>query len=54
MTAIGDEWREFALLIAKAIRPRNKNVIEFDVIATKLESVAEQEKQLYQLLMRAF
>lgn len=54
MTAIGDEWREFALLIAKAIRPRNKKAIEFDIIAAKLESVAEQEKQLYLSLMRAF
>jgi len=54
MTAIGDEWREFALLIAKAIRPRNKKVIEYDLIATKLESIAKQEKQLYLSLVRAF
>ncbi|WED27718.1 BtrH N-terminal domain-containing protein [Vibrio sp. DW001] len=54
MTEIGDEWREFALLIAKAIRPKNKKPIEFDGIAAKLESIAEKEKQLYQLLMRAF
>jgi len=54
MMEIGDEWREFALLIAKAIRPKNKQPIDFEGIATKLESIAEQEKQLYQALMRAF
>jgi len=54
MTQIGDEWREFALLIAKAIRPRNKQAIDFSAIASKLESIADQEKQLYQSLLRAF
>ncbi|MEF1289757.1 BtrH N-terminal domain-containing protein [Vibrio sp. M260118] len=54
MTQIGDEWREFALLIAKAIRPRNKQAIDFSAIASKLESIADQEKHLYQSLLRAF
>ncbi|MEI8656692.1 BtrH N-terminal domain-containing protein [Vibrio sp. Hal054] len=54
MTAIGDEWREFALLIAKVIRPRNKQAIDYSVIASKLESIAGQEQKLYQSLLRAF
>lgn len=54
MTATGDAWREFALLIAKSIRAKNKKPIDFAAIADKLQSVAEQEKQVYQTLLSAF
>lgn len=59
MTAIGDEWREFALMIAKSIRvkansPHAQKPIQFDAIADKLDAIAALEKQLYQSLMRAF
>ena len=54
MTVTGDAWREFALLIAKSIRAKNKKVIDYQAIAEKLESVAEQEKQVYQTLLQAF
>ena len=50
--------REVNYVILDIIRLKkyweNKKTIEFDVIAAKLESVAEQEKQLYLSLMRAF
>ena len=54
MTETGDAWREFALLIAKNIRAKNKKVIDFDAIADKLLSVADQEKQVYKKLLSAF
>ncbi len=45
MLEVGDEWREFALLIAKAIR--SKKEIDFKTISDKLMSVAESEKNTY-------
>ncbi len=54
MTATGDAWREFALLIAKSIRSKNKKVIDYLAIAEKLESVAQQEAEVYKKLLRAF
>ena len=54
MTATGDAWREFALIIAKSIRAKNKKVINYQAIAEKLESVADQEKQVYKKLLQAF
>lgn len=54
MTETGDAWREFALLIAKAIRAKNKKPIEFDLIADKLNAVAAQEKRVYEKLLSAF
>ena len=54
MTETGDAWREFALLIAKSIRAKNKKPIDFIAIADKLDAVAAQEKQVYQKLLSAF
>jgi hypothetical protein len=54
MTETGDAWREFALLIAKNIRAKNKKTIDFDAIADKLIAVAAQEKLVYQKLLSAF
>lgn len=53
MTETGDTWREFALMIAKAIRNKNKKEIDYQAIAVKLESVAKQEKQVYKKLLQA-
>lgn len=54
MTATGDAWREFALLIAKSIRAKNKNSIDYDAVAKKLESVADSERRVYKGLLQAF
>lgn len=54
MTETGDAWREFALLIAKSIRSKNKKSIDYNAIAVKLESVAAQETQVYKQLLQAF
>ena len=54
MTQVGDEWREFALMIAKAIRSKKGEAMDFDAIATKLDSIADHEGEVYKKLMSAF
>ncbi len=54
MTATGDAWREFALMIAKSIRSKKSEAIDFDAIGEKLESVADQEAEVYKKLLTAF
>ncbi|MBU1642868.1 DUF4872 domain-containing protein, partial [bacterium] len=54
MTETGDAWREFALMIAKSIRSKKSDVIDFDAIGVKLESVADQEAEVYKKLLTAF
>ena len=54
MTEVGDSWREFALLIAKSIRTKKKEAVDFDAIAKKLESIADEEAVIYKKLLTAF
>lgn len=54
MTVTGDAWREFALLVAKSIRSKNRKPVDYQAIGAKLESVADLEKQVYKFLMQAF
>jgi hypothetical protein len=51
MTAVGDQWREFALMIAKSIRKKKGQEINFSGLQNKLESVAVAEAQVYQKLL---
>ena len=51
MTVVGDQWREFALLIVKAIRSKKSETIEFAALKTKLESVAAAEAEVYRKLL---
>lgn len=46
---VGDEFREFALMIAKAIR--SKQDIDYESIATKLDSIADEEREVYKKLL---
>lgn len=46
---VGDKFREFALLIAKAIKSKEK--IDFSSIAQKLEMVADEEAKIYKHLL---
>jgi len=46
---VGDDFRDFALMIAKAIK--SKQEIDYDAIATKLEYIADEEKKVYQKLL---
>lgn len=52
MTAIGDQWREFALMIAKAIRNKRGQAVDFKAISAKLHTIAGSETDLYQQLIR--
>jgi len=54
MTAVGDSWREFALLIAKSIRSKKSERVDFDAIAMKLESIADEEARVYKKMLTAF
>lgn len=46
---VGDEFREFALIVAKAVR--SKKEIDYDIIADKLESIADEEREVYKKLL---
>ncbi len=46
---VGDEFRNFALMVARAIK--SKKEIDYDVIAAKLEYIADEEKKVYQKLL---
>lgn len=46
---VGDEFRAFALIIAKAVK--SKKDIDYDFIAQTLEAIADEEKKVYQKLL---
>ncbi len=54
MTAVGDSWRELALMIAKSIRSKKSETIDFDAIAEKLDAIADEEALVYKKLLTAF
>jgi len=49
MLAVGDEWRDFALVIAKSIK--SKKEIDFKVISNMLENIADNEAKVYKKLL---
>jgi hypothetical protein len=49
MLAVGDEWRELALMIAKVLK--SKNPINFDSIAEKLLTIGENEAKVYKKML---
>jgi hypothetical protein len=51
MTQVGDQWRQFALMGAQF--GRNKAAIDCAGLARQLRECAEQEAQVYRLLLRA-
>jgi len=54
MTEVGDSWREFALLIAKAIRSKKSETMDFEAISNKLLKIADEEAEVYKTLLKAF
>ena len=46
---VGDEFRGFALIVAKAVK--SKKEIDYDIIADKLESIADEEREVYKKLL---
>ena len=49
MLAVGDEWREFALMIAKSIK--SKNPIDYRAISDKLMHISENEAKVYRKML---
>jgi len=49
MLSVGDEWRDFALMISKSIKPKKE--IEFDAIADKLLAIVESEAAVYMKML---
>jgi len=49
MLAVGDEWREFALMIAKSIK--SKNPIDYRAISDKLMHISENEAKVYKKML---
>jgi len=49
MLAVGDEWRDFALAIAKSIKPKKE--IDFDGLSDKLLTIAEHEADVYRKML---
>ena len=50
MTAVGDEWRNFAH--ATAMMCKDRKDFDFAMLADKLQSVAKQEKAVYDMLKK--
>jgi len=50
MTEIGDEWRNFAH--ATAMMCKDRKTFDFNMLADKLQNVAKQEKDLYDMLKK--
>jgi uncharacterized protein DUF4872/butirosin biosynthesis protein H-like len=51
MTAVGDQWREFALLAVTSIRRKKSGPVDFTAIRDKLNSVADAEANVYKELL---
>ncbi len=49
MLDVGDKWREFALMVAKAVK--SKNEIEYQALADKLLHIKEEETQVYKKML---
>jgi len=50
MLQVGDEWREFALMIAKSIK--SKKDIDYKAISEKLIEISDNEAKVYEKLLR--
>jgi len=49
MLSVGDEWREFALMIAKSIK--SKKPIDYRAISEKLMHISENEAKVYRKML---
>lgn len=52
MTAIGDQWRDFALAASRIYRDRHAPLGSYGEVADMLDQLAEQEKQFFQDLKK--
>ena len=49
MLGVGDQWREFALMIAKSLK--SKNGIDFKAISDKLLEISQEEAKVYKKML---
>jgi len=47
MTAVGDLWREFAVLAARCFKNRDKGLTSYDSLADKLMNIADKEEHIF-------
>jgi len=50
MTAIGDMWREFAIVTGRIVKNRNKADENYDIAADQLVKIADREEKFYKNL----
>lgn len=47
MTAVGDLWREFAVMAARCFKNRDKGLISYDSLADMLNNIADEEEHVF-------
>lgn len=52
MTVAGDEWRQFAVMVVKAIRPSKGQTADFCGLAEKLLAIGRSEAEIHTALLR--
>ena len=50
LTAIGDEWRNFAYNAARQMKARQTDVVSYDELADLLRSIGTKEKDFFKRL----
>lgn len=53
MTAIGDLWRQFAIITGRIVKNRNKADENYDLAADQLLNIADREETFYKNLLEA-
>ena len=53
MTAIGDEWRKFAIITGRIVKNRNKADENYDLAADQLLKVADMEEAFFKRLQKS-
>ena len=51
MTAIGDMWREYAIITGRIVKKRNKADESYDLAADQLLKIADKEEDFYKSLL---
>jgi hypothetical protein len=54
MTAIGDQWRDFAVQAARCFKNRDKGNTSYDSLADIIMNIAEREEKVFQQLRNHF
>jgi hypothetical protein len=52
MTAIGDQWREFAVQAARCFKNRDKGLTSYDGLADMLFAIADREEMVFRQLRK--